>query len=87
MFILQSDVLSKAKERGFGECAICMCQNVSNSCVLRNHSNYFDRSGQRLLILLSCSHIFHQQCVQNFERFLIDDQVRFLVYIFDYFCK
>ena len=28
---------------------------------------------QRRLVLLSCSHVFHQQCVDNFERFRIDD--------------
>jgi hypothetical protein len=33
------------------------------------------RGVQRPLVLLSCSHVFHKQCVLHFEDFLVDSDV------------
>ena len=43
-----------AQARGLGECAICMAPN----------------KGFRHICLLSCSHLFHTQCIVNFEKFV-----------------
>jgi len=48
-------VLTQARNRGLGECAICMAPN----------------KGLRNICMLSCSHIFHSQCIANFEKFII----------------
>ena len=48
-----TNVALQAKCRGLGECAICMSANRS----IRN------------VCMLSCSHVFHSQCIANFERF------------------
>ena len=47
-------VLTQARNRGLGECAICMAPN----------------KGLRNICMLSCSHIFHSQCIANFEKFI-----------------
>lgn len=49
------EVISTSLSRGVGDCAICMCAN--HSIVHRS------------LTLLSCSHIFHHQCILNLEKF------------------
>jgi hypothetical protein len=33
------------------------------------------RGAHRPLVLLSCSHVFHKQCVLHFEDFLVDSDV------------
>jgi hypothetical protein len=47
-------VLAVAQTRGLGECAICMAPN----------------KGFRQICALSCSHLFHTQCIVNFEKFV-----------------
>ena len=59
------DVHDIAVARGLGECAICMVNNVDTQ------GNY---RGARKLVLLSCSHVFHQQCMKNFELFSRDNR-------------
>lgn len=49
------EACAQAKSRGHGECAICLSST---------------KSSQKGLILLSCSHLMHQQCLANMERFL-----------------
>ena len=53
-------VISRAKERGLGDCAICMGSN----------------RGTRHICLLSCSHVFHSQCMVNFEKFVTSQKGR-----------
>ena len=52
--------LGQAKTRGLGECAICMAPN----------------RGMRNVCILSCSHIFHSQCIVNFEKFVVNTKGR-----------
>jgi len=52
--------LRRAKVRGLGECAICMAPN----------------KGMRNVCILSCSHIFHSQCIVNFEKFVVNTKGR-----------
>ena len=54
------DVLQQARNRGLGECAICMSAN----------------KGLRSICMLSCSHIFHSQCMANFEKFMSGSEHR-----------
>ena len=53
------EVASLAKKRGLGQCSICLGNN----------------KGLRALSLLSCSHIFHTNCLQSFKRFAKDRKV------------
>ena len=76
-----TDVLYKAEERGFEKCAICMSLNFSGISG--------SKVPQRPLTLLSCSHVFHAQCVQNFENFVglndvskIEDSSLFVVFLY-----
>jgi hypothetical protein len=48
-------ITTKVLSRGVGDCAICMNMN---SCV-----------PYRPLVLLSCSHVFHYQCIESLEKF------------------
>jgi len=81
-------VLQRAAMRGLGECAICMGSNLaSHSPGKKLPVAAWGNGGnggaagrklvapQRPLVLLSCSHVFHAQCVENFERFRVDDAV------------
>jgi len=52
--------LSQAKVRSLGECAICMAPN----------------KGMRHVCILSCSHVFHSQCIVNFEKFVSNTKGR-----------
>ena len=45
---------SKAKARGHGECAVCITSTASAT---------------RGIVLLSCSHLYHLQCLLNLEKF------------------
>lgn len=54
-------IISEAISRGVGDCAICMC---SNTCV-----------PNKALAILSCSHVFHHQCIENFEKFCASHQM------------
>ena len=49
----------------------------SSSITSRGVSNCNNmwHNGQRQLVILSCTHIFHFQCIQNFENFLAVDKV------------
>ena len=88
-----TDILTRAKRRGFEKCAICMSKNCSSyvnssttasffiqnhhssDCLIDPNNGNKECNGQRQLLILSCSHIFHFQCIQNFENFLADNQV------------
>lgn len=81
-FINLSDILLKAEERGFEDCAICMGSN-SISMQKNNHNHQCGRTsnrGQRPILILSCSHIFHHHCIQNFEKFLVNNNVSSINY-------
>jgi hypothetical protein len=52
-------ILAAAKERGLGQCSICLGNN----------------KGLRGLSLLSCSHIMHNSCLSSFKRFAKDRKV------------
>ena len=52
-------ILAAAKERGLGQCSICLGDN----------------KGLRGLSLLSCSHIMHNSCLESFKRFARDMKV------------
>lgn len=53
------EVASAARKRGLGQCSICLGDN----------------KGLRGLSLLSCSHIFHSNCLLSFKRFAMDRKV------------
>ena len=53
-------ILATAKERGLGQCSICLGNN----------------KGLRGLSLLSCSHIMHNSCLSSLKRFAKDRKVR-----------
>ena len=53
-------ILATAKERGLGQCSICLGNN----------------KGLRGLSLLSCSHIMHNSCLVSLKRFAKDRKVR-----------
>jgi len=60
-----NEILQRSKERGLGECAICMCGlSYSDGDIKGGVTKRFKYN-----ILLSCSHIFHEKCINNFERF------------------
>jgi hypothetical protein len=61
--------------RGQTDCAICMS---SVSCQLSNDGmkgtltmkgKNMTLQSQKKTLILSCSHLFHQQCLGNFEKF------------------
>ena len=58
-------ILNRCLDRGDNvECAICMSELVKN----RN----------RRVVLLSCSHMYHQQCIMMLEDFVKNSEVRFV---------
>jgi hypothetical protein len=61
------EAVQSARGRGLGDCAICMNGN----------------RGIKSLVLLSCSHVFHSQCVANFERFLLHNKVSMITSFID----
>jgi hypothetical protein len=59
MYITDDDwitIRQKARERGDIECSICMCDIAADQ-------------DNRECIVTSCSHCFHDRCIQSFERF------------------
>ena len=62
-----NEILQRSRERGLGECVICMCGlsyfdgDTKGGVIKRSKYN----------VLLSCSHIFHEKCLNNFERFAL----------------
>lgn len=57
--------ISRGHTAGY-ECAICMSEIIP---------------GNRRVVLLSCSHIYHQRCILNLENFMKNEEVVFVYYI------
>jgi hypothetical protein len=56
------NIFGKAKTRGFQECAICLGSNLASST---------GKADGRQCVLLSCTHVFHRNCIENFEKFMV----------------
>ena len=52
------EIEARARERGLGDCPVCLGPLVT-------------ARGAEGLVLLSCSHVFHDKCLASFERFSI----------------
>ncbi|CAM9093605.1 unnamed protein product, partial [Ectocarpus fasciculatus] len=74
-FICVTEVWARVLERGMGECAVCMCANDSReegadpgNCKIRKK-----HSRPKAIAVLSCSHVFHDRCMQSFEMYGEED--------------
>mmetsp|Transcript_28486 Transcript_28486/g.40562 ORF Transcript_28486/g.40562 Transcript_28486/m.40562 type:complete len:238 (+) Transcript_28486:344-1057(+) len=52
-----TEVIESARVRGPGDCPICMLPAPHGTTIKKN-------------VILSCSHVFHEFCILNFEKFL-----------------
>ncbi len=62
--MLCAEVFGDAKSRGACDCAICMFPIVHVSAAQPNQNT------ARRNVILSCTHVFHEHCIGNFEKFL-----------------
>jgi len=67
-----SAIFQKVKKRDDCECPICMCNISISDCTTVNLEPDREESNQRRVIILDCSHVFHDTCINSFERFNID---------------
>jgi hypothetical protein len=62
-----NDILGQCLKRGNNvECAICMSD--------------IEKNRNRRVVLLSCSHMFHQQCIMMLEDFVKNSEVGFIIF-------
>ena len=83
-----NEILQRSRERGLGECAICMCGlshydgDIKGGTPSLTHLLIYSfthslthslgmTKRSKFNVLLSCSHIFHEKCINNFERFSV----------------
>jgi hypothetical protein len=57
-----------ADERGVAECPICMVE-FRSAAVAPSSSSFAAVSTSKACVLLTCSHVFHESCLNSFERF------------------
>jgi predicted NAD/FAD-binding protein len=65
------NILSTARSRCDGECAICM-NSLQSTNIIENQASCFhdeEDSNVKERVVLSCSHVFHGACLSAFERF------------------
>lgn len=69
-----ADVYAAAVGRCPCDCAICMLPvgQATSAVVAGTGAHSSHASNSRRDVVLSCSHIFHEKCIGNFERFLSD---------------
>ena len=66
------EVRKKAEDRGITDCPICMSNlNTSQVSLIEEERTREHQSPnrQRHVSLLSCTHVFHEACIEAFERF------------------
>lgn len=65
------EVHAQALARGPSDCAICMIAITltTNANANSNNNNINANNNGKKSVLLSCSHLFHDTCITNFERF------------------
>jgi hypothetical protein len=69
-----SQVHEQAVSRGHSDCAICMLPVSTEISNLHEQPHVQEKASKvfsnvKYSVLLSCSHVFHQQCIGNFEKF------------------
>lgn len=73
------EVRAQALSRGSTECPICLTEldmrlvSLSARKKLPSIQRQRKSENKKSMVLLSCSHVFHDRCIQSFEEFTEED--------------
>ena len=70
-----SKILATARGREDDDCAICLCElrGPADEGDDRSSTNLSSSSTARRLVLLNCTHVFHEPCLSAYENFNVYD--------------